>query len=775
MLRLDLDGPLRLLERHSLDGRQWEVCVIAAGFSLNHEGAHPRYYPAEVLSAAADKFNGRPVCVYQFGGAHDHRTPAMVDERPQGAAGNVVGFLRECHWCDQSRELHATLVVHHQPTRELLLAAYHNGGGLGFSIDAMGSGRLHMAEGRKAWVVDALASVDSLDVVTHPAAGGRLLRLVASRRMTVNTWQRLLASIVSRRPAWMTGFDAEGHDEPGARDQVMMVLGAAKSRALGRLGESRRGTQRYAEAAVESAELEQVLAMLQAGDAEGAMAALEQLLAAAVEPAPADPSSAPPAPMMESAMAREIVRDRVESVLSAASLPAPLAQRVRESFAGSVTATRSVIEARVAAERELLAQLSPAITTSVGVREAVSVGPDQAQKYAWAMDGWFNKRFTLGDDGERYMFASLHEAYRVITGSHMSQGAVGKKLMRAVAHCQPSGPLTGSEGWRSGGQVEAMREFRESAAQNLRRLGEANITSTFAEILGDSVTRRLQKAYSLGDLDPWRKIYTVESWSDFRTRRYGRLAYLGDLSTVAENAVYAEHADLTDEEATVAPTKKGNLIYFSMESFVNDDLDAFRDLPQRVGIAGARTLSKALLDTGILANPTMTYDSTSLIHVDHANSGVTALSLTTLETAALQMMKQTEYGSSERLGGRNRPKYLLVPPDLEPTAWELVSSAVKVTAADTWLPNRVREVLGLEVLVSHYTADTNNWMLVADPTMMESAVVGFVDGQEEPAIFVADQENQGAMFTADRIGMKWRFIFGSTIIDHRAFAGGIVA
>jgi hypothetical protein len=81
----------------------------------------------------------------------------------------------------------------------------------------------------------------------------------------------------------------------------------------------------------------------------------------------------------------------------------------------------------------------------------------------------------------------------------------------------------------------------------------------------------------------------------------------------------------------------------------------------------------------------------------------------------------------------------------------------------------------MELFTNHRATDANNWMVIASKAMAEGLVVGFVDGIEEPQIFVADAENIGAMFNKDAIQFKYRHIYAAACVDHRPFAGGIVA
>jgi len=92
------------------------------------------------------------------------------------------------------------------------------------------------------------------------------------------------------------------------------------------------------------------------------------------------------------------------------------------------------------------------------------------------------------------------------------------------------------------------------------------------------------------------------------------------------------------------------------------------------------------------------------------------------------MRKQTELHSGERLGALTAPKFLLVPPDLEITALQVLASDYDYTYAlsngtaatvnpltegDTF--NQRMQFARNRVIVIDLWTDTNNWAASADP------------------------------------------------------------
>ena len=298
---------------------------------------------------------------------------------------------------------------------------------------------------------------------------------------------------------------------------------------------------------------------------------------------------------------------------------------------------------------------------------------------------------------------------------------------------------------------------------------KAAVTSvTFDQILGDSIARRMVEEYNLAQLDDWRKITNIVPLSDFRTQRRPRLGGYGNLPAVAQSGAYAALTTPADEEATYAASKRGGTESVTLEAIRNDDVGAIRRIPVKLGRAAARTLYVFVFDF-LNANPTI-YDSVALFHATHANLGVTALTKATLQAGRLQMMKQPELTSAEVMG--IPPRYLITPPDLEDTGFELTAVAAAGLFTPT-APDAVRRMTYETISVRTWT-DINNWYLAADPKDIPSIEIGFLDGKETPELFVQDLPNIGNMFSNDQLTYKIRHIYGGCVTDYRGLQGNVV-
>lgn len=141
------------------------------------------YYTTEVL-----KRDGPRVFTRGMHNFIDHPTPAEEAERPEGSINRLGSTLVEdAHWLDAYRDASGVdagpgLYARAQVTpsfKESLDAIASN---IGTSIRAMGKARMGAIGDYKGPIIEAITSAKSVDYVTMPGAGGKVLSLVESAR-----------------------------------------------------------------------------------------------------------------------------------------------------------------------------------------------------------------------------------------------------------------------------------------------------------------------------------------------------------------------------------------------------------------------------------------------------------------------------------------------------------------------------------------------------------------------------------------------------------------
>lgn len=421
-------------------------------------------------------------------------------------------------------------------------------------------------------------------------------------------------------------------------------------------------------------------------------------------------------------------RGYLRSAIAGSGLPKAAQERLRADWDRREKFTEADVDAAIKGEREYVARFTESGRVQMPF-DAIEV-EDRSKKVAVMLDAFFDPAHK-----DHRHVQSFKECYIEVTGD--------RRVTGRMEHMDRT-RLTESLG-------EAFRESLDS--------------TSLAEVLGDSIARRLLADYRTpNQYDIWQPLVNIVPVSDFRTNHRTRFGGYGDLPTVAQGAPYAALTSPGDEEATYAVAKKGGTEDLTLEMIKNDEVGVIRQIPIKLGRAAKRTLSKFVLDF-LRTNPTL-YDSVAFFHATHANLGSAALDATSLAAARLRMLKQTEAGSSERLG--IPPKNLVVAVDLQ-------EGAVNLFNRNTNLDKTFVNSMSLNIIPVWYWTDTNDWVLGADPMDIPSIEIGFLDGNQEPELFVQDQPNVGSMFTNDKVTYKIRHIFGGQVVNFRGYDKSVVA
>jgi hypothetical protein len=300
-------------------------------------------------------------------------------------------------------------------------------------------------------------------------------------------------------------------------------------------------------------------------------------------------------------------------------------------------------------------------------------------------------------------------------------------------------------------------------------LANAN-TITLPQVVANALNKVLLRQFQARPRW-WAPVAYEEDFATLNDVRWISLGGFSDLDVVGEGAPYAEKtiADSTEVSPFV---KHGNYIGLTLEMIDRDDVAAVRAIPRGLAHAAYRTLSAqvAALFTAngglgpLLADGVPLFDDAG-----HANLGAAALGAEAWQATVAAMFKQREANSLKRLG--LRPRYCLVPIDLEKTALEIFTS--DVAPVDSAAYRNVLQRSADSVVVVPDWVDTDDWAAVADPAEIEGVCIGYRFGRA-PELFVADSDATGAMFTNDELRIKVRFVFAIGIGDYRALYKHIV-
>ena len=283
-------------------------------------------------------------------------------------------------------------------------------------------------------------------------------------------------------------------------------------------------------------------------------------------------------------------------------------------------------------------------------------------------------------------------------------------------------------------------------------------TSDFAELLANTAARSLRTGY-LEQQGSHLAISSEREVPDFREQSLVNLSAAPDLLEVPEFAEY-QAGNVVDSASKFKVVTHGRLLQISRQALVNDDLQAFTQLPAAFG-ASARRKEADEVFKQITGNVNMG-DGKALFHADHGNLSASGavLSVASLGVARAAMRRQKSPGGLSFLD--IQPAVLLVPTELQTVAEGIVASLVDPSKQNdasnpAWVRNLT--VVADPRLDEHSTA---SWYLFAAPSSVDGLVRAYLAGQARPYI---EENNE---FIRDVMSLKCRLDFGVGVIDYRA-------
>ncbi|MBI3320011.1 MAG: hypothetical protein HYZ89_05440 [Candidatus Omnitrophica bacterium] len=658
-------------ESKDAEGRTWDAVIIQSGLSRNS-----RFYPDELLLKSAKLFEGARAYAYEFKGNYlDHLPDFAKAAMPEGFARNLVGWFESVRFDEfmgADGKAHTGLVATFHCTddriRQTFLNAWKEGKRdlLGFSIDVEGTVNKVWREGQLVDEVESIERVSSVDVVSVPAAGGQVVRLLASNGGG-GMKEKLVALIKQYDPKLLEGLDEAAITEEQAWELLGKLLeglkppqdaNAEEAKKRGEMAEAivsavLAGTENLKElfhgdeVLIEKAldflkekKVEDAIDLLkglmeqrrkQPGNGNGGGQESAQQIQKQLEQQGRQTQAIAQEAVAQAKAAGEEARKAkeelallksqqtlTETLAKEAELPEPIKKRLRKRFEGRVFEAKELTEA-VAEEKEILGALAESGEVT-GLGAQTRVGLEESDRLQMAVD------LALGyqpDESEKPKY----------------QGIRPFRGLREMFHAFHRYPIE-DDGRLSESQLRRIRE---------------TTTADFAFALGASMTRKLVKEYRRLPYD-WRKMASVVPIDNFKLQERIRWGGLGVLPTVTESATqdYPELTFPTDERATYTPTKKGGLITVTREMILNDDLGVLRRLPNRIAIAANRQLNRFVFDLlvnfgGGAINGGTIYDALALYHANHLNNLTVALSYANLVTARQKLFQMPEYGTKDAI------------------------------------------------------------------------------------------------------------------------------
>ncbi len=689
------------------DGYTWPVQIIQEGFAGGEVGgqAVPHYYSADTVRQFAEAANGA-----RFGRKH----PGPLEQEDDPA--RIAGYFSEGRVVGSAAHAKLHLLKSETALRDKLLAMKESGKNDLFGLSVLGYAEFKpgKVQGKSALISGKLAKLVSIDLVTEAGAGGKFLnsmRVAASSVSSMAEIDEMQKRAI--KPTTTNNGSSNDAGRKGAhivKPQIMKLLEKLRTRNAGRADELTtefNGLKEEQQAEFLVKVSEAVAASVDHKNGEDVKEA--QAILAQIKEA-------------QTELKKIEAKNLIERKLADSKLPQPAIALVREHLKDQLV-DEAAVDAEIKRTREAFAAYSTIGRVNAG---GARVALESVDKVQMAMDALFG-------------------------------------VKEAIKQCRESGvkPLRGIKE----GYIVCTGDFDCTFQDGgFSRVTEAIATSNFPNILLNSMTKRLIQDYQEVGMGGLERLIVPANIADYKSNDRVRMGYLGDIPVVAENATYTELTYPTDEKISYVVQKRGGLITISDETIKNDDLGKIAAFPSRLARAARRTL-KQFVTNFFATNPTYDPDSLALFVAGHNNLTVNPLSSANLDAAELLVMSQTEKDSGKPL---NFPvQWLMVPLQLKATAMQINNNP---TGTNNWYERFGTNHQAPEnMIVNELLSSTTRWWVGCYPSEAPGLEIGYLDGIQEPQLFLASDPTVGLKFTNDQIVYKSKFVFGGKPIDFRPF------
>lgn len=284
--------------------------------------------------------------------------------------------------------------------------------------------------------------------------------------------------------------------------------------------------------------------------------------------------------------------------------------------------------------------------------------------------------------------------------------------------------------------------------------------SDFVKILENVAAKSMLRGYGEAEetFDQWTSKGVI---TDFKPGNRVDSGLYPSLSKVEEGAEYT-YGTLSDRSETIQLATYGKLFAISRQAIINDDVGAFSRIPLKMGRAAKRTIGN-LVYAVLTSNKAMA-DGIALFHADHKNllTGA-AITAGSVSLARAAMAKQKDADGIAAGGLNIRPRFLLVPVELEDEATVLMSSEFD-PAKTQRVPNAVRNAATVISDARLSTASAAAWYMAADPNAVDTIEVAYLNGVETPML----EQREG--WNVDGVEFKVRIDAAVKDLDYRGLA-----
>jgi hypothetical protein len=314
--------------------------------------------------------------------------------------------------------------------------------------------------------------------------------------------------------------------------------------------------------------------------------------------------------------------------------------------------------------------------------------------------------------------------------------------------------------------IDLARDFLESHGERCRGMTKDELakralhsTSDFPSILENVANKSLRRTYEAYP-QTFRSWTSQENASDFKAKYLVQLGEAPQLEKVNQSGEF-KRGTISEGKQSLKVETYGKIFGITRQTLVNDDLGAFTRIPGIFGTSIA-TLESDIVWGLITANAAMA-DGVALFHANHNNlvGAGTALSIDSISKTRTLMRKQKGLDGKTRINVR--PKTLLVPPELETIAEQILNQLIVPNQTSSAVPASIKSLqVESEPRLSDNSATA--FYLAGDPGAIDTLVYSYLEGQEGAYI----ESRMG--FDVDGMEVKCRLDFGAAVVDFRGLA-----
>ena len=383
-----------------------------------------------------------------------------------------------------------------------------------------------------------------------------------------------------------------------------------------------------------------------------------------------------------------------------------------------------------------------------GADEAIVMGVSVDEARAMVMDQLRARNkgvsVTMGEAESDKFRAAAQDAVLMAAGIPVADAAPGANELRGHSMVELAREALQREGLKAnfGDNMELARQA-------------INSTSTFPAIMSNLANKSVMVGFNEAET-------TYQIWAgkgsnrDFKEAARVALSEAGNLELVPEGGQFQQDF-LGEASARTKVATYGKLFSLTRQAIINDDLGLFSKIATKYGSAAKRLVNK-MVYAQLTGNVKM-QDNIALFDTKHGNVAGTgeALSVKAIAKAITAMRRQKDITGEATLN--ITPKYLVVPPELEVTAYQIVNSTAAVDGVNSGVVNPYK---GRFVVVADAElTDPDAWYLVADASQHDTIEVTYLNGVETPRL----ETRQG--FDVDGIEYKVAFDCGVSALDFR--------